>query len=418
MPDPTDPPRNRLAIILILGVLTTVVPLSIDMYLPAFPQIAAQMSISVAKVSLTLSSFFIGISLGQIFYGPLLDRFGRKPPLYFGLSVYVLSSVGCLYAPTLTGLIGWRFLQALGACVAQVAAMAMVRDFFHAREGARIFSLLMLILGVSPLFAPTIGSLVTTSLGWPWVFVVLAAIVAAIIAAIFYFLPDGHLGDPSISLRPVPILKNFAAIFRQPQFYTYAFSGAFALGGIFAYVAGSPILFMNIYHVSARAYGVIFAGLAVGFVGASQANIALTHHFGVARIYRLAIKCQALAGAVFLAGTLAHWYGLTATLVTLFIFLACTGFTYPNAAAIALGPFESKQAGSASALMGFLQLGVGAVTSAAIGSFDSTRSLPVIAVMAGTSWLGLLALLFGQRNIPGEIAVGHLEAEPEPAMVP
>jgi MFS transporter, DHA1 family, multidrug resistance protein len=416
MTNPIHPPRNPLLVILILGALSTVTPFSIDMYLPAFPQIAAQLHVSVAQVSLSLSSFFIGTSLGQIFYGPLLDRFGRKPPLYFGLTLYALSCLGCLSAHTLTTLIAFRFLQALGGCVAQVASMAMVRDFFHAREGARIFSLLMLILGVSPLFAPTIGGLVATALGWQWVFLILAGIVLAILAAVFFFLPDGHPGDASVSLQPALILKNFASIFREPQFYTYALSGAFALGAIFAYVAGSPILFMNIYHVSAQTYGFIFAGLALGFVGASQANIVLSRRFGSNRVFRTAILCQAFAGLVFLAGAIGHWYGLTATLITLFVFLSCTGLTYPNAAAIALAPFHSKQAGSASALLGFLQLGIGALTSAAIGGFDSTKSVPVIAVMAGTAWLGLIALLLGRRNIVGEVEVGNHRADAEPAL--
>ena len=416
MTNPIDPPRNHRLIILILGALSTVTPLSIDMYLPAFPQIAAQMHVSVAQVSLSLSSFFIGTSIGQVFYGPLLDRFGRKPPLYFGLAIYVLSSVGCLFSHALATLIAFRFLQALGACVAQVASMAMVRDFFHAREGARIFSLLMLILGVSPLFAPTIGGIVASTLGWQWVFIVLAGIVTLILAAIFFFLPDGHVGDPSISLKPLPIFKNFASILAEPQFYTYALSGAFALGAIFAYVAGSPILFMNIYHVSAQTYGFIFAGLAVGFVGASQANIGLSRRFGSNRVFRTAIMAQAIAGLVFLAGTISHWYGLTSTLITLFVFLACTGLTYPNAAAIALAPFHSKRAGSASALLGFLQLGVGALTSAAIGGFDSAKSLPVIAVMAGTAWLGLIALLIGRRYIVDEVEVGNHTADAEPVL--
>jgi DHA1 family bicyclomycin/chloramphenicol resistance-like MFS transporter len=416
MTNPIHPPRNPLLVILILGALSTITPLSIDMYLPAFPQIAAQLHVSVAQVSLSLSSFFIGTSIGQIFYGPLLDRLGRKPPLYFGLALYALSCVGCLFSHSLTTLIAFRFLQALGGCVAQVASMAMVRDFFHAREGARIFSLLMLILGVSPLFAPTIGGLVATSMGWPWIFIALGGIVIAILAAIFFFLPDAHPGDPSISLAPLPILKNFAAIFREPQFHTYALSGAFALGAIFAYVAGSPILFMNIYHVTAQTYGIIFAGLAVGFIGASQVNIVLSRRFGSNRVFRTAILCQAFAGLIFLAGALGHWYGFTATLITLFIFLSCTGLTYPHAAAIALAPFHSKQAGSASALLGFLQLGVGALTSAAIGSFDSTKSLPVIAVMAGTAWLGLIALFLGRRNIVNEVEVGNHTADPEPML--
>jgi DHA1 family bicyclomycin/chloramphenicol resistance-like MFS transporter len=253
----------------------------------------------------------------------------------------------------------------------------------------------MLILGVSPLFAPTVGGVVAQTLGWQWVFIVLAMIAAAI----FLFLPDGHTGDDSISLKPWPILKSFAGICRHPQFYTYALSGAFSLGGIFAYVAGSPILFMNVYHLSASAYSLVFAGLSIGFIGASQVNIALSRRFGSNRVFKIAIKAQAIAGLAFLVGTLNGWYGLTLTMITLFIFLCCTGFTYPNAAALALTPFHSEKAGRASALLGFFQVGTEALTSVAIGSFDTGQGLSVVAVMAATSWVGFLVLLIGRRKI-------------------
>lgn len=404
---PARTSRQTLIIILILGALSTVMPLSIDMYLPAFPQIATQMERSVAEVSWSLSSFFIGVSLAQIFYGPLLDRFGRKPPLYIGLTLYVLASIGCLFSTSLPMLIGFRFLQAVGACAAQVACMAMVRDFFAPSQGAKIFSVLMLILGVSPLFAPTIGGVITAALGWKWVFAVLAVLVALLVAAIYTWLPAGHTGDKTVSLKPVNIAKNFAAIFKEPQFNTYAISGAFALGVIFTYVAGSPILFMNIFHLSAQVYGFVFAGLAIGFIGASQINIVLSRRFHSTQIFKVALIAQVIAGIVFFIGTAANWYGLGTTIAVLFVLLFCTGFTYPNAAAIALAPFNSNTAGSASALLGFLQLGLGALTSGLIGSFDGQHSLPVVTVMATTPLLGLIWLFIGRRRIVNEVAVGH-----------
>ena len=163
-------------IILILGALSTVSPFSIDMYLPAFPQIAHDLGTTPAEISLSVSGYFIGLALGQLFYGPLLDRFGRKRPLYAGLSLFVVASLGCLTARSPGLFIAFRLLQALGGCVAQVGAIAMVRDFFPVEESAKILSLLFLVLSVSPLFAPTIGSFVATTVGWPWIFVILAAI--------------------------------------------------------------------------------------------------------------------------------------------------------------------------------------------------------------------------------------------------
>ena len=180
-------------IIFLLGLLSVVTPFAIDMYLPAFSSIASDFKTSTSAIALSLSSYFIGFALGQILYGPLLHRFGRKRPLYFGLVLYVLASIGCAQAHSIHALIALRFVQAIGGCAAQVAALAMVRDFFPARESAKIFSLLFLIIGVSPLLAPTIGSALVTALGWRWIFVILGAYALVTLALIFVFLPEGHI---------------------------------------------------------------------------------------------------------------------------------------------------------------------------------------------------------------------------------
>ena len=201
--------RSNLLIILILGALSTVSPFSIDMYLPAFPQIAHDLGTTPAQISLSVSGYFIGLALGQLFYGPLLDRLGRKRPLYAGLSLFTVASFGCIAVRSPELFIAFRLLQALGGCVAQVGAIAMVRDFFPARESAKILSLLMLVLSVSPLFAPSIGSLIATTIGWPWIFVILAAFAVFLIIVIGSLLPEGHRPDPEISLLPRAILEGF-----------------------------------------------------------------------------------------------------------------------------------------------------------------------------------------------------------------
>jgi MFS transporter, DHA1 family, multidrug resistance protein len=396
--------RNYFLIILILGVLSTLSPLSIDMYLPAFPQMAEAFHATVARISLSISSYFIGLSLGQIFYGPLLDRFGRKKPTYFGLVLFILASVGCVISPSVEWLIGFRLLQALGGCVAQVGSIAMVRDFFHAREAAKIFSIMMLILGVSPLFAPTIGSLIAVGIGWQGIFFVLAGVVFLTLLAIYFFLPEGHEPDPTISLKPIPIVKEFIAIFKEPQFYTYALAGGFSFGGLFVYVAGSPIIFMNVFHVSVRVYGIIFAALSVGVIGGGQVNILLSRKFRMEDIFRTALLVQVATSLVFVVGALAGWWNLNETLALLFICLSCLGLTYPNAAAISLAPF-SKNAGSASALLGFLQMGIGAIASASVGLFDSRSILPIALSLLGSSLVGAAVLFFGRSKIKVDIEV-------------
>ncbi|HWU84867.1 MAG TPA: multidrug effflux MFS transporter, partial [Rhodocyclaceae bacterium] len=352
----TDAKRRELRIILILGALSTLSPFAIDLYLPAFPQIAAGLGSSTAQVALSLSSYFVGMAGGQLFYGPLLDRFGRKRPLYVGLGLFVLASLGCALAQNVETLIALRLLQALGGCVAQVGALTMVRDFFPAHEGAKVMSLLLLILSVSPLLAPTIGSFLATALGWQWIFALLGLIALAILALVRARLPEGHAPDPDVSLRPLPILRTFVGILRDPHFHVYACAGAFCFSGLFLYVAGSPVIFMKVFGVDTHTYGAIFAGLSVGFIGGSQLNIVLSKKFGSAAVFRHAMLVQALVALVFLLGVWGGWYDLGATIVMFFAWLSCLGLIYPNAAVLALAPF-SRNAGSASALLGFLQIG-------------------------------------------------------------
>jgi DHA1 family bicyclomycin/chloramphenicol resistance-like MFS transporter len=343
----SHPSHNRTLIILILGALATISPFAIDMYLPAFPGIASALHTSTAKISLSISSYFAGLAVGQIVYGPLLDRYGRKRPLYVGLVLFVVASLLCMGSHTVGWLVAMRFLQALGACVAQVAGMAMVRDFFPVRETARIISLLILILGVSPLLAPTVGGWVSLQLGWPWVFLILALVAVLNLAAVFWYLPEGHQPDPTVSLHPLPIFRNFAEVLREPQFITFALSGAFAFSGLLVYVAGSPIIFLEVFHVDARTFGYIFAGLAVGFIGSNQVNVLLLRKFSSEQIFRAALLVECPVALIFLLGTHYGWFGLGVTLGLLFIILSSLGLAYPNAAALALVPFDHN-IGSAS----------------------------------------------------------------------
>src|SRR3984957_5014684 len=351
--------RGNFLIILILGALSTVSPFSIDMYLPAFPQIARDLGTTQAEISLSVSGYFIGLACGQLFYGPLLDRFGRKPPLYAGLSLFVLASIGCATARSPEAFIAFRLLQAIGGCGAGVGALAMVRDFFPVEESAKIISLLILVISVSPLFAPSIGSVITASIGWPWIFAILGGYALALIAILALLLPEGHKADRDISLQPGAIVGEFLKILTLPQFYIYAIGGAFSFAGLFVYVTGAPIIFIGAYHLSQKMFGLIFAGLACAFIGGSQLNVWLLNRYQDRKIFRIALLIQTCIVLVLLAGTWLGWYGLAANIALLFLYLPCCGMAYPNAAAIALAPFH-KNIGSASALLGFLQMGIGA----------------------------------------------------------
>lgn len=392
--------HNRFLIILILGALSTISPFAIDMYLPAFPEIAAALHTSTARISLSLASYFAGMAAGQLFYGPLLDRFGRKLPLYAGLTLFIVASLLCLGAHNVEWLIALRFVQGLGGCGAQVAAMAMVRDFFPARETAKIISLLILILSASPLLAPSVGVFVAVHLGWHWVFIILSAFVALMLFVCWCWLPQGHQPDRSVSLRLRPIFHNYALVLKEPQFLTYALSGAFAFSGLLVYVASSPIIFMEVFHVSPQQFGAIFAGLATGFVGSNQINILLLRKFSSEQIFRATLLVECPVATLLLVGTVGGWFGLPATLVLLFISLSSLGLAFPNAAALALVPFD-RNIGSASAMLGFLQIGISGLASTSIGIFDSHTMLPVTLVLATTSWIGFAILLLGKRRIHG-----------------
>ncbi|GAB3326474.1 multidrug effflux MFS transporter [Larkinella ripae] len=402
-------PKRYFFLILILGSLTALGPFSIDMYLPGFPAIAKDLHTTAANVSLSLSGFFIGISVGQLLYGPLLDRFGRKKPLYFGLTVYILASAGCAFTASIDGLIVMRVIQAIGSCAAAVASVAMVRDLFPVKDNAKVFSLLLLVVGASPMIAPTVGGYVTAAFGWQTVFVILMAMGIAILIAVFFWLPATYKPDPSISLKPRPILLNFWKVLREPQFYTYAFTSAIAFSGLFAYVSGSPILFMEVFHTDEKVYGWIFALLSVGFIGSSQVNTLLLRRYQSRQIVNVALTGQVIIALTFLLVALSGGLTLLITIVFLFLFLSCIGFTNPNAAALSLAPFV-KNAGSASALMGALQMGMGTLISIFISLFEVPSALPMVLGMAGSATLALLVLVTGQRRIVAPVEV-HQDAD-------
>lgn len=391
-------------LILILGSLTALGPFSIDMYLPGFPAIARDLNTTAAKVSQTLSGYFVGISLGQLLYGPLLDRFGRKKPLFIGLAVYILASAGCAVATSVEQLIVLRIIQAVGSCAATVASVAMVRDLFPVSESAKVFSLLLLVVGFSPMIAPTVGGYVTDAFGWHAVFMILTLMGVAIFVATALWLPDSYKPDKTLSLKPKPIIANFLEVLREPQFYTYSITGAIAFAGLFAYVSGSPIVFMEVFKIDGKVYGWIFAFLSVGFIGSGQVNTLMLRRFSSEQIVNVALICQAVIGLTFLAAALAGALTLTSTLVFLFLFLCCVGYTYPNAAALSLAPF-TRNAGSASALMGAFQMGAGTLISIGISLFEEPSLIPMVAAMAGSATLALIVLMVGRRFITHKVEV-------------
>lgn len=390
--------KSRIGIILTLGLLSAIGPFSIDLYLPGFPEIARDFGTTTGQIALSLSSYFVGVSVGQMIYGPLLDRFGRRIPLMIGLFIYLFASIYIMYVTTADSLIIFRFIQAIGGCAGMVAARALVRDIFPVSEIAKIFSLLMLVIAVSPIIAPTLGGYLTTHLGWQSIFLMLAGLALLNILLVYFWLPAGRAPDTTLSLKPRPIINSFWTVFKTPQFYTYTLTGSFAASGLYAYIAGSPHVFMELYGVSEKQYGWIFGIIALGLVTASQLNTVLLRKYTSERIVQVTLICQVIIGVVLFLATLFGIIEMYSMIVLVFLFLSTQGFAFPNTSALSLAPF-GKSAGTASALMGALQLGIGALMTALVSTLSDETPIPMTAIMLLCAAMSLVILFTGSRKI-------------------
>jgi DHA1 family bicyclomycin/chloramphenicol resistance-like MFS transporter len=388
--------ERRGTLSLMLGSLTALGPLSIDMYLPSFQAIARDLSASPAQVQLTLAVFFVALGIGQAFYGPISDRFGRRRPLCFGLGLYVLASAGCASARSIEALVAWRFAQALGGCAGMVIARAVVRDRFDEREAARFFSLLILVTGLAPILAPSIGGQILVFFSWRAIFWALAgfALVGFITAA--FGLPESLPPERRTEGGVATALHVYARLLRDRAFMRYALSGALVISGMFAYIFGSPFVFMQIYGVRPERFGWIFGFIAFGLISASQLNRIVLARVAGARILSHALVITAGAGVLLLvmAGTGAG--GLAGLLGPLFVYIASLGFVLPNVMATALGP-QGRNAGTASALLGTLQFGAGATVGTLLGVLGDGTAVPMAGLIAAC---GLSAFLVHRLAAP------------------
>lgn len=387
--------KEQAKVILILGALSTISPFAIDMYLPGFPVIAADLDTTIAHVQLSLTSYFIGIAAGQLLYGPLLDRFGRKKPLFIGLAVYVAASIGCAVTNTADALIAMRFIQALGGCVGMVAAQTFVRDLFPIDKSAQAFSWMTLVVAVSPMIAPTVGGYLIGLAGWHSVFIALAVVTVIILWLAYKILPDGRPANRELSLKPKAVLSSFYEVARHPRFVMYCLGGGLISAAPFAYIAGSADVFMNLHHLSEKEYGWVFALIGGVIIGSTQINHFLLRRFTSEQIIRVTVLYQIIVGAVLIIGALIAWFSVTALIVLIALFLAAHGITNTNATALSLAPF-SKNTGSAASLLGSFRMAMGGVTSALVSAFHNGSSMPMIVVMVGTVAAGFLIMQVGK----------------------
>lgn len=366
---------------LILGLLSAIGPFSVDMYLPALPAITEDLRTTTSATQMTLLAFLASFSLLQLIYGPISDAVGRKPPLYFGLVVFLAGSVGCYFAPSIDALIAFRVLQGIGGAAMMVVPRAVIRDLHTGIEATRLMSLVMLVLSVSPILAPLAGSALIEPLGWRAIFavVIVAALISAL--AVRFALPETRPPDKRVAVGLGTTLLSYAHLLRDGHFMGVTFVGGFGMASFFVFLASSSFLYIDRFGLTPTEYGLAFGLNAVGFIGASQASASLGARFGMGRVILGAALGHAAMALILLGLVLGGIDGLAVLIGMLFVTFAFLGLVVPASMVLSLerhGPI----AGMASALGGTLQMAAGVLTIALGSLFFDGTALPMVATIA------------------------------------
>jgi len=370
----------NLRTLLILGALSAFGPLAIDFYLPAFPAMAHAFGTDEKHVQTTLAAYFLGLSLGQLAYGPVADRFGRRLPLLFGVGLFTVASLACAYAPNLDSLILARFVQALGGCAGMVLSRAIVSDKCDAVASAKVFSQLMLVMGLAPILAPMLGGVLVNVAGWQSIFLALGLFSAACLLAVGLGLPESL--PAHVPRQPLSgALRQYLSLFGDRVFVGHALTGGIAIAGMFAYIAGSPFVFIKLYGVPSEHYGWLFGTNAAGFILMAQVNARLLAKRGPAFLLARAVWLYLVAALALLVVAALRPAQLWPLLVPLFVCIASLGCIIPNASACAMSG-QGTRAGSASALMGCLQFSVAAGAAALVGVLHDGSAVPMALVIS------------------------------------
>lgn len=382
---------------LLLGALTAFGPMSVDMYLPALPTLADSLSADPSSISLTLSAFFLGFAAGQLVYGPVSDRWGRKPPMLVGISLYVGASVLCALSTRVAVLIALRLIQGLGACAGPLLARAIVRDLYDRDRAARMLSLMTLVMGAAPLLAPLIGGQLLLAFGWRSIFWVLSGFGVLCFLGASLGLTETLQDARRSRAGPVAMVAGYGTLLRNRAYLGYVVTSGAAFGGMFAYLAGSPFVFIRLYHVPVQHYGFLFALNIVGLMVGAAINSRLVLRYGVDRLLHHGVAVLAAAACALALAAITGVGGLLGLVIPLFVFMGCISFIGGNALAGALSVFPSV-AGTASALAGTVQFGLGALSGAAVGALYDGTAVPMAAVIAA---MGLTSLLVHRFVVRG-----------------
>lgn len=373
---------------LILGLLSAIGPFAIDMYLPALPAIGQSLGAEVGAVQWSLTAFFLALGVGQLLYGPVSDMLGRKPPLYFGLGLFTLASVGCALATDIDTLVALRFVQGLGAAAGMAIPRAVVRDLHTGTEAARLMSLLMLVFSVSPILAPLAGSALIAVTGWRGVFWAVALAATAGLALVFTTLSETRPVSERVQSSLASALRAYGLLLRDRHYLGLVFIGGCAMSGFFVYLASSPFVLINHYGLTPTQYSLAFSVNAVAFIGASQLTGALGERFGLVRVVKAAASASGAVMLVLLGYYLAGGDQLAVLIALYFIASAFMGLVIPTTSVLALEQ-HGAIAGTASALLGTLQMLTGAAAMGVVGLFSSGQPLPMVVGMAAGALVGV-----------------------------
>jgi MFS transporter, DHA1 family, multidrug resistance protein len=388
-PESTAPSRVRM--IAILGAMVALGPLTIDMYLPALPKIADDLSVSSSVAQLTLTGTLAGLALGQLIVGPLSDSLGRRRPLMAGIVLHMLASLLCLFAPNIEVLGVARGLQGMGAAAAMVVAIAVVGDLYAESVAATVMSRLMLVLGVAPVVAPSLGAAVLLKASWHWVFAVLVLLAGGLLVLAALALPETL---PAAHRRPLKvrgIAATYVEVMRDVRFVILVLVAALGMSGLFAYIAGASFVLQGHYGLDQQAFALVFGAGAVALIGATQFNVVLLRRFAPQTIVVWALVAASLAGVVFVGLAYGHIGGLAGFVVPVWAILAAMGLVIPNAPAVALSRHPDA-AGTAAALLGAAQFGLGAAVAPLVGVLGNNEIALALVMTAGMV-IALLALL-------------------------
>ncbi|WMD23863.1 Bcr/CflA family multidrug efflux MFS transporter [Achromobacter seleniivolatilans] len=382
-----------------MGALTAIGPFAIDMYLPAFPTIAANLGVPRGDVERTLAAYLIGLALAQVFYGPMADRFGRKPPLMVGLALFMVASLGCALSGSVESLTGWRVVQAMGGAAGIVIPRAVIRDHYETHEAARAMSLLMLIMGLAPILAPLAGGQLLTITSWRSLFWVMLAGGAMLMFAVAKIMKESLTPERVVPLRWSTILRNYRDLFKHRGFMAHSLAGGFGQAGMFAYIIGSPRVFIELYGVQPQYYGLLFGTNALSLIICSQISARLLRSYTPRQLQRRALTSLAVASLAAVALTLAGWMTLPLLMLCLISYMGSQGFVNPNSAALALSD-QGKRLGAASALLGTLQLSCGALAGFAVSAWQTDSALPLTTTLATCACLSWISGRVAQSHKP------------------